>query len=109
MKRSKWLVAGALLSLVSGARADDPGDQAKIDGGETVYAYHCATCHGDDLVHTGDTTFDLRRLHANEWPRFNNSVHNGKNQMPPWKGVLTDEEIDQLWHYIRANAYDKDQ
>jgi mono/diheme cytochrome c family protein len=48
-------------------------------------------------------------LHANEWPRFNNSVHNGKNQMPPWKGVLTDEEIDQLWHYIRANTYDKDQ
>jgi hypothetical protein len=24
--------------------------------------------------------------------------------MPPWKGVVTDEEIDQLWHYIRANA-----
>jgi mono/diheme cytochrome c family protein len=36
-------------------------------------------------------------------------VHNGKNQMPPWKGVLTDEQIDQLWHYIRANACDKDQ
>jgi mono/diheme cytochrome c family protein len=107
MKPSKWLLAGVLLSLVSGARADDPGDQAKIDAGENVYAYHCATCHGDDLVHTGDTTFDLRRLKADERPRFDNSVRNGKNQMPPWKGVLTDEEIDQLWHYIRANAYEK--
>ena len=107
MKRSKWLLAGALLCLVSGARADDPGDQAKIDAGETVYAYHCATCHGDDLIHTGDTTFDLRRLKADERPRFENSVRNGKNQMPPWKGVLSDDEIDQLWHYIRANAYEK--
>jgi mono/diheme cytochrome c family protein len=107
MKPSKWLLAGVLLSLVSVARADDPGDQAKIDAGENVYAYHCATCHGDDLVHTGDTTFDLRRLKADERPRFDNSVRNGKNQMPPWKGVLTDEEIDQLWHYIRANAYEK--
>ena len=39
--------------------------------------------------------------------RFDNSVRNGKNQMPPWKGVLTDEEIDRLWHYIPANAYQK--
>src|SRR5258708_2794553 len=23
------------------------------------------------------------------------------------RGVLTNEAIDQLWHYIRANAYDK--
>jgi mono/diheme cytochrome c family protein len=109
MKCNALLLTGALLCLVSGARADDPGDQAKIDAGATVYAYHCATCHGDDLVHTGDTTFDLGKLHANERPRFDNSVRNGKNQMPPWKGVLTDDEIDQLWHYIRANAYDKDQ
>jgi mono/diheme cytochrome c family protein len=107
MKPSKWILAGVLLSLVSVAQADDPGDQAKIDAGENVYAYHCATCHGDDLIHTGDTTFDLRRLKADERPRFDNSVRNGKNQMPPWKGVLTDEEIDQLWHYIRANAYEK--
>jgi len=107
MKRSKWLLAGALLSLASGARADDPGDQTKIDAGANVYAYHCATCHGDDLVHTGDTTFDLRKLKTGERPRFENSVRNGKNQMPPWKGVLSDEEIDQLWHYIRANAYEK--
>ena len=52
-------------------------------------------------------TFDLRRLTENDRARFDNSVRNGKNQMPPWKGVLTDEEIDQAWHYIRSNAYQK--
>jgi mono/diheme cytochrome c family protein len=107
MKCSALLLAGPLLFLASGARAEDPGDQAKIDAGANVYAYRCATCHGDDLIHTGDTTFDLRKLKAGERPRFDNSVRNGKNQMPPWRGVLTDEEIDQLWHYIRANAFEK--
>ena len=81
-------------------------DNAKIEAGENVFNTNCAVCHGDQLVSTGQT-FDLRRLKDNERARFDNSVRNGKNQMPPWKGVLTDEEIDQVWHYIRANAYQK--
>jgi mono/diheme cytochrome c family protein len=81
-------------------------DQDKIDSGETVYNTRCAVCHGDELVNGGQT-FDLRRLKADERPRFDNSVRNGKNQMPPWKGVLSDDEIDQLWHYIRAHAFQK--
>jgi mono/diheme cytochrome c family protein len=79
-------------------------DEAKIAAGEKVYAMYCATCHGDNLVNTGQT-FDVRRLRADERLRFENSVRNGKNQMPPWRGVLSDEQIDELWHYIRAHAY----
>jgi len=58
------------------------------------------------LVSTGQI-FDLRKLTGSDHVRFENAVRNGKNQMPPWKGVLSDEEIDQVWHYIRANAYQK--
>ena len=91
----------------SKALADDAApDQDKIAAGENVYNTRCAVCHGDELVNTGQT-FDLRRLKADERPRFDNSVRNGKNQMPPWKGVLSDDEIDQLWHYIRAHAFQK--
>ena len=91
----------------SAAVAEDAApDQDKIDAGETVYNMRCAVCHGDDLVNTGQT-FDLRKLKADERPRFDNSVRNGKNQMPPWKGVLSDDDIDNLWHYIRAHAYEK--
>jgi cytochrome c6 len=79
-------------------------DQAKITQGAQTYTEFCSTCHGDDLVNVGGRTFDLRRLKAGERPRFENSVLNGKNQMPPWKGALTDEQIDGLWNYIRANA-----
>jgi mono/diheme cytochrome c family protein len=92
---------GVALSAVASAQ-----DAAKIEAGENVFNTNCAICHGDQLVSTGQT-FDLRRLKDNERARFENSVRNGKNQMPPWKGKLTDEEIDQLWHYIRANAYQK--
>ena len=96
-------VMGAALSPATTATAQDT---AKIEAGENVFNTNCAICHGDQLVSTGQT-FDLRRLKDNERPRFDNSVRNGKNQMPPWKGKLSDEEIDQLWYYIRANAYQK--
>jgi mono/diheme cytochrome c family protein len=99
------IAAVALLTRPAFAAADDD-DKAKVDAGEQVYNTYCATCHGDDLVNSG-LTFDLRRLRAEERPRFENSVLNGKNQMPPWKGVINEEQIDQLWHYIRAHAYQK--
>ena len=96
-------VLGAALPPITTVSAQDA---AKIEAGENVFNTNCAICHGDQLVSTGQT-FDLRRLKDNERARFDNSVRNGKNQMPPWKGKLSDEEIDQLWHYIRANAYQK--
>jgi len=92
---------GAVLLLMSAVSAQD---KAKIEAGENVYNTYCQVCHGDRLVSTGQT-FNLRRLTANDRARFENSVRNGKNQMPPWKDVLSAEEIDQLWSYIRANAY----
>jgi len=101
-------VALALLLFRPAFAQDAPSaeDKAKIAAGETVYNTNCAICHGDELVNTGQT-FDLRKLKSDERPRFDNSVRNGKNQMPPWKGVLSDENIDALWHYIRAHAYQK--
>jgi mono/diheme cytochrome c family protein len=98
-----FVALGVAMSPVTMVSAQDA---AKIEAGENVYDTNCQICHGEQLVNTGQT-FDLRRLRENERARFDNSVRNGKNQMPPWKGKLTDEEIDQLWHYIRANAYQK--
>jgi mono/diheme cytochrome c family protein len=96
----------ALCAAMSPIRTVWAQDAAKVEAGEDVYNTNCQICHGEQLVNTGQT-FDLRRLKENERPRFENSVRNGKNQMPPWRGKLSDEEIDQLWHYIRANAYQK--
>lgn len=94
----------AIASLPFCVHAQDP---AKVKLGARVYNNYCATCHGDNLVNSGNATFDLRRLRDHERPRFENSVNNGKGQMPPWKGVVSPEEIDQLWNYIRANAHER--
>ena len=95
--------ACALACVLAVAAPASAQDNA-VEAGEAVYNNYCQTCHGDRMVSTGQT-FDLRRLAASDHARFDNSVRNGKNQMPPWKDVLSDQEIDQLWAYIRANAY----
>lgn len=94
--------ASALASLASASAQD----KAKIDAGEAVYNDYCLTCHGENLVSSGQT-FDLRRLTATDRARFENSVLNGKNQMPPWKGVISPDQIELLWHFIRAKANQK--
>jgi mono/diheme cytochrome c family protein len=95
-----FLIGGSAL-LPSNAQ-----DQAKISAGAKTFSEYCSTCHGDDLINSG-LTFDLRRLKAGDRSRFENSVLNGKNQMPPWRGVINAEQIDTLWNYIRANAFEK--
>ena len=98
---------GAVLWLVPTVSAQNAApDKAKIEAGENVYNTYCAVCHGDNLVSTGQFP-NLRRLTANDRAKFDTTVRNGRNQMPPWKDVLSDEHIDQLWHYIRANAHEK--
>ena len=49
----------------------------------------------------------VERGKAGDRARFENSVLNGKNQMPPWKGVIDKDQLELLWSYIRANAYQK--
>ncbi len=99
---------GSALWPISSAPAQDTTatDQAKVAAGETVFNTNCAVCHGDNLKSSGQFP-DLRRLTANDRAKFDTTVRNGRNQMPPWKDVLSDAEIDQIWQYIRANARDK--
>ncbi|MSQ51806.1 MAG: cytochrome c [Betaproteobacteria bacterium] len=99
--RTAFFVMTALAAAQATAQ-----DKAKIQAGETVYNNYCQTCHGDRLVSSGQT-FDLRRLRAEDRARFELSVVNGKGQMPPWKGVLDTQQIDQVWNYVLANTNQK--
>lgn len=101
---ARRLIAGAIAFAIALPAAAQ--DQAKIAAGERVYNTYCSTCHGDNLVSSGQT-YDLRKLTANDRARFENSVLNGKNQMPPWKGAISDEQIEQIWQYVRANGNDR--
>lgn len=80
--------------------------QEPVAAGEEIYAENCAPCHGEKLRNTG-TTFDLRKFRAEDRQRFVKVVLEGKGQMPAWQGTLSDTEIDSLWAYVRAHAFEK--
>jgi len=96
------LLAAVAFIALSAAPASAQ-DRAKIEAGAEVYEMHCATCHGERLRNTGAAP-DLLQLKPNERARFDEAVRDGKGQMPPWAGVLSAEEIDQIWAYIRSRA-----
>jgi quinohemoprotein ethanol dehydrogenase len=81
-------------------------DRAAIEAGEQVYDEHCASCHGPKLRPTGAFP-DLKQQKADGRARFDQVVMNGKNQMPAWQGVVSPEELDQIWAYIRSRAADR--
>jgi mono/diheme cytochrome c family protein len=83
--------------------AQDAGnpDPVKAEAGELVYGDYCQTCHGDNLVSSGQT-FDLRRLRPEDRKRFETSVQNGKGQMPPWRGVIDEDQMDKIWNFIMS-------
>jgi mono/diheme cytochrome c family protein len=93
------LFVGALV-VASAALAQD---RAKIQAGAELYETRCAMCHGERLRATGGA-FDLLKLRPNERARFDQAVNDGKGQMPAWGGVLSPDEIDQLWAYLRSRA-----
>jgi mono/diheme cytochrome c family protein len=73
--------------------------------GAAVYGLRCSGCHGVDLKNTsGGQVFDLRKLRPDERERFVNSVISGKDNMPSWYGILSADEIDAIWAYIRATV-----
>jgi mono/diheme cytochrome c family protein len=99
-----WAFALAITPTSSLGQPSTSAEQQAAKG-ETIYSDYCWTCHGERLRNPGGgTSFDLRRLRPEDYSRFVNSVLNGKNTMPPWRGVLDAEQIDSIWAYIRATV-----
>src|SRR5262245_3893934 len=100
MYRIVSLAAVVLVGLGALASAQD---QAQVERGEALYDEHCASCHGEKLRSTGAMP-DLRALRADERPRFDVTVQEGRGQMPAWRGQLSEQDFDQIWAYIRSRA-----
>ena len=94
----------SLIFLLNGPMAAAQ-DGAVIDAGAALYEDYCSGCHGPRLRNPGGS-FDLRELTEPERERFDVGVLDGKNMMPPWRGTISQEGLDQLWAYIRAYAYE---
>ena len=102
MKRLQHAAFAGCTLLASGAVAAAQ-DKAKIEAGEMVYEQNCAECHGEKLRSSGAVP-DLRKMPADARASFDETVKNGRGQMPSWEGQLTEENFDQIWAYIRSRA-----
>ena len=76
-------------------------DQALIGPGKTTYAQKCGHCHGPNMVTAGTVAPDLRAF-PDDNTRFIATVKQGKNNMPPWKDILSDQEITEVWAFVSS-------
>ncbi|CAN5602807.1 hypothetical protein BH09PSE5_BH09PSE5_43560 [soil metagenome] len=99
-------LAFAVVASMAGASAmaqDKPDiTPERVASGAKLYAENCSVCHGPKMVEQGGGFFDLRTFPPAQKSRFFSSVSNGKNSMPPWKSVLTQEQIGDLFSYVVA-------
>lgn len=72
-----------------------------VQHGRELFGAYCAHCHGANMVNPGNSSFDLRTFPLDDKERFVNSVTHGKNAMPAWGDILSRDEIDALWEYVK--------
>ncbi len=94
-----------IIAFISIAFAPQPtrAQEVAVALGETIYEENCSTCHGEQLRPTGAAP-DLKNLGADDRPKFETMVLNGRGQMPAWKGAISDDERAAIWAYIRSRA-----
>ncbi len=94
------------------------GDAAAVEAGKVIYANNCAACHGATGQGDGPSAAALDPRPSNlADPTMMNSMTDSylfwriseggvaapfNSQMPPWKGVLSEEEIWQVITFVRT-------
>jgi cytochrome c553 len=101
------MVVMMALSMTSGVWALN--FEESVENGKALYAKNCASCHGaEGEGGAGPAVNEKSKLDALGLENFKHSVEDGVEgtAMPPWKDVLTDEEIDDVVHFIYAEWAD---
>ncbi len=78
-----------------------PAYRNSASDGRAVYRQHCVICHGADGTLALNGAADLSRSALS----FEERIHQiamGKNTMPPFGGVLKEEEISAVAQYIET-------
>jgi len=98
-------VAAQETSKIGATPPEGASDLETVKKGMALYTHHCSHCHGFRMISAGSAAFDLRTFPHDQKPRFVQSVTYGKNnRMPAWGDLLTTEEIDLLWAYIKTGG-----
>ena len=86
--------------------ADASNDQ--IRNGESNYNQYCAVCHGFVVKSAGGLP-DLRKMTKGTHDLFNKIVLEGilgSNGMAGFADVLSEDDVDNIHHYVRARAHE---
>lgn len=100
------ILAGATIALAFFGLALSAG--AADDAGAQTYKSNCVVCHGADGTGT-PTGKSLKApdLHSDAVQKMTvaqmiTQVSDGKNNMPPFKSTLTDDQIKDVVMYVRT-------
>lgn len=93
-----------LLAVAAFGLLASPAQSASAGKGKEVYNTYCLICHGANMVNTGARAYDLRKFPLNAKSRFVTVVKKGKRQMPAWGDVLTGEQVEDLWAYVKTRG-----
>ena len=82
----------------------------EVYNGWKTFNANCNRCHGDDAIAAaGGIAPDLRQ--SIEQGRVNHEVYqqvviDGRIQkgMPPWKDLLTEQQVEDIWQYLQART-----
>ncbi len=94
-------------------------DPAQIERGRTLFQKNCAGCHGEYAQGTADWRKPLDNGRypppplngtAHEWHHSTDELKHfilnggppGEGRMPGWKGILQDQEIDDILVWIKS-------
>ncbi len=100
--RCALLAMTLVLILASPSLRAADGD---VDQGRDTYQDLCSSCHGPDMVNPGTLSVDLRKFPKDDFARFRSSVLGGKGSaMPAWAGKISDEDVANLWAYVRSGG-----
>lgn len=96
------LIANCLLFFACSQGSNSEGNktsESSAVSGETIYKENCSLCHGPDgkLGISGAKDLSISTMDKNQAVEI---ITNGKNQMTPYKSLLTPEEINAVADYV---------
>lgn len=94
-----WMGAAVAVTALNVGAENESFSADDVKKGAAIYSQNCSACHGPRMLDP-QGAFDLREFPKNDKTRFVTSVAKGKNQMPPWAGLLAPADIDALWAYV---------
>lgn len=100
----KRISAMAGVAGLAALLASQPVAAGSDGSGQQLYMLHCAGCHGISGISIVPDAKDFSRTELMAQPDQNllNLIRSGRNMMPPYLGILSDQEIISVINHIRT-------